>query len=722
VVLPRDGDLSVRVALGPPADGARTVRVHTRADGPAGRWTEHATGTVATHADTPAVAVPARLGTPLDVADVYRRLLATGHAIAPESRVLLAAWRHGDELVADVAVDEHTPPDRYAVHPAFLAAAVQLLGAESAEPVDVGVVTGLVRRRTAGTTARIHLAPAGSSGVRVGVVDDTGESVLALASLTLRPVDTSSLHRGGELLALRWRPARTPVVDPVEYEVWPWAGGAGDSAVVHAVAHAREAAERCDTALRSWLAADPAATHPLVVRTGTGDDLATAAVAGSVRAMQAAHPGRFVLAAVADTPAAGDALPWAVASGAAECALRSDGMRLPVLERVTATDPTPLPPGVVVLAGDLAGHGAAVARRLVTTYGATSVLLVGVGAAALRTDLADLVDRGVEIRAVDRDPAAPGVLEHAVGTLAGPLAAVYHLATPGHPEVAWRLHLLTADAERAAFVLVATAVPAKDGAVLGAIARHRRSLGLPASALTAAPWETGVTPLPPAEAVAMTDPFGTEDAEVFPARLDYAVLRAGADEVPAPLRQLAGQPAPDLEPSGDEFVTRLRGLDDADRRRAVLELVREEVAAVLGHDSAGSVEADRALSELGFDSFAAVELRRRLGGATGLSLPATLVFDHPTARATAEYLSRELRPAGPAEAETMLGEVDRLAGVLSDWLPEEGDHVTVTLRLEALLRTWRDRVVPAEAGVAADDVGQVTDEELFDILDGELGA
>jgi acyl transferase domain-containing protein/acyl carrier protein len=688
VVLPRDGDLSVRVALGPPEDGgARAVRIHTRGGG---RWTEHARGVVALPAGAPAATPPTPLGTPLPVEDVYRRLLAVGHAVGPAARMLRSAWRHGDELVADVALDEHTAPDRYAV----LAAAVQLLGADAAEPVDAGVVTGLVRHRPAGAAARIRIAPAGPDSVRVTVTDPTGEPVLTLAALTLRPVDTSSPAGGGELLALRRRPARAPVAGPVDYEVWQAPAGA-------------DAAEQCAKALAAWL--DQDTTCPLVVRTDS-DDRTASAVAGVVRTFQATHPGRFVLA---DTSAADDGLPWAVASGAAEFALRPDGMLLPVLDRVTA-DPSPLPPGTVVVTGD---HGPAVARQLVHTHGATALLLVGAGAAPL----ADLARLGVEVRVVDRDPAAPGVLEQVFSELAGPLAAVYHVATPGGLDVAWRLHLLTTDAEHAAFVLVATGVPAKDAAALGAIARHRRSLGLPASALSAAPWETGLTVLPPAEAVAVTGPFGAADAEVFPVRLDHAVLRARAADLPGPLRDLAGLPAPDLATTGDGFVTTIRGLDDAGRRRAVLELVRAEVAGVLGHDSAGTVEPDRALSELGFDSFAAVELRRRLDASTGLSLPATLVFDHPTARAAAEYLLGELTLAGPAAVGSVLGEVDRLAGTLSDWTPDDGDHAAIASRLEALLRTWRDRAAP-EGGSDGSDVHDVSDEELFDILDSELGA
>ena len=69
-----------------------------------------------------------------------------------------------------------------------------------------------------------------------------------------------------------------------------------------------------------------------------------------------------------------------------------------------------------------------------------------------------------------------------------------------------------------------------------------------------------------------------------------------------------------------------------------MEFVRGHAAAALGHASTDAIETDAPFTELGFDSLGGVELRNRLAKATGLSLPSTLVFDHPTVEAVAQLL------------------------------------------------------------------------------------
>ncbi|MFE0201642.1 beta-ketoacyl synthase N-terminal-like domain-containing protein, partial [[Kitasatospora] papulosa] len=141
--------------------------------------------------------------------------------------------------------------------------------------------------------------------------------------------------------------------------------------------------------------------------------------------------------------------------------------------------------------------------------------------------------------------------------------------------------------------------------------------------------------------------LATGDHQVTALRVDRAALRSRADETPALLRGLVHGPArravdrSTATPQAGALQQRLAGLSGAEQDRVLLELVRTEVAAVLGHGGIDAVGADRAFKELGFDSLAAVELRNALNTATGLKLPATLVFDHPNCRAVAALIKEK---------------------------------------------------------------------------------
>ncbi|MFC9312027.1 SDR family NAD(P)-dependent oxidoreductase, partial [Streptomyces sp. NPDC057011] len=259
---------------------------------------------------------------------------------------------------------------------------------------------------------------------------------------------------------------------------------------------------------------------------------------------------------------------------------------------------------------------------------------------------------------------------------------------------AWLLHELTRDLDLDVFVLFSsiTGVTGTAGqanyaaanAYLDALAQHRHALGLPATSLAWGLWDTGtdagmgghlttadlariartgIAPLTTTEGLRLFDAAlagapaeGPGRAALVATRFALPALEASGTEVPAPLRSLvrttrrraAGGSAPASAAGSGDLVARLSGLARADAERELLDLVRAAAATVLGHAGGDSVAAGRAFTDLGFDSLAAVDLRNRLGAATGLRLPTTLVFDHPTPAALAAQLLAELLGSGAA--------------------------------------------------------------------------
>ncbi|MFW5415664.1 SDR family NAD(P)-dependent oxidoreductase [Nocardiopsis sp. CNT-189] len=190
-------------------------------------------------------------------------------------------------------------------------------------------------------------------------------------------------------------------------------------------------------------------------------------------------------------------------------------------------------------------------------------------------------------------------------------------------------------------------------------------------------------------------------------------------ELPEVRRVLdVGEAAPDEAGTGvlAEMRGRLGALPSAERERVVLDLVRTAAAGVLGYDSPDAVEPEQAFKDLGFESLTAVELRNRLQTATGLRLPATLVFDHPTAAALARRLLEEFLPESAAGA-SGLEALARLEGELAVSDADDATRTEITQRLKSLLSRWTDGSDAAAGASGAPDLGAATDDELFDVLD-----
>ncbi|MFD0270370.1 SDR family NAD(P)-dependent oxidoreductase, partial [Streptomyces sp. NPDC127106] len=354
------------------------------------------------------------------------------------------------------------------------------------------------------------------------------------------------------------------------------------------------------------------------------------------------------------------------------------------------------------------------------------------------------------------------------------------------PKVAGALHLheLTRHLDLSAFVLFSAAAGTLGAAgqanyaaanvFLDALARHRRAHGLAALSLVWGMWAEergmagrlteaereraargGVAPLPAADGLALFDAALAADDEpvLLPIGLDLPTLRARAADggllpvfrglVRTPVRpRRAASPASD-GPHGAQstaaaatgagvrtLAERLAGLPAAERERTVVDLVRGQVAGVLGYRSAEAVGEEQAFKELGFDSLTAVELRNRLGAAAGLRLPATLIYDYPTPAALARHLLGEVAPDGTAERKlSVLEELDRLESTFSSLDPAElaaeaGDdaaHARIAVRLQALLSQWNDARRTDGAATTADAIEDASDDELFALIDKKFG-
>ncbi|UFR07244.1 acyl carrier protein [Streptomyces sp. Go40/10] len=165
------------------------------------------------------------------------------------------------------------------------------------------------------------------------------------------------------------------------------------------------------------------------------------------------------------------------------------------------------------------------------------------------------------------------------------------------------------------------------------------------------------------------------------------------------------------------LVARITALPAPERAPALLDVVRGQVADVLGHRGSEAVAAGRGFKELGFDSLTAVELRNRLGAATGLRLPTTIVFDHPNPAALADHLLGALLPSGSdeASADRIIADLARVESALGA-LPAEGaDRARVAAHLRELAARWdADATGEAPERTALDGV---TADELFDLID-----
>ncbi|MFJ8744638.1 type I polyketide synthase [Embleya sp. NPDC127516] len=430
-----------------------------------------------------------------------------------------------------------------------------------------------------------------------------------------------------------------------------------------------------------------------------------------------------------DTRVFADLLCEALAAGEPRLAIRAGTLRAPRLSRAGTTpaaDHTPLDPnGTALITGGTGTLGALLARHLVRNHGVRHLLLLsrrGPAAPGAEELTAELHELGAHVTVAACDAADRNALAAVLAAVPvdHPLTAVVHAAgvlddavldalTPERvagvfrpkADAARHLDELTRDAPLAAFVLFSSAAGvlgtagqanyAAANTFLDALAARRHAHGLPGTALAWGMWaelseltrrvqtagqdrmvDAGFRTLSTADGLAIFDAAVRTDTALFvPLPTDLAVLT----------RQLAGNPPPPLyrgllrtplrravgtkAGNSPDLAARLAGEPPAERTRILLDLVREQAAAVLGHAGVDAVGPGRPFRELGFDSLSSVDLRNRLAAAVGLRLPVGLIYDHPTPGALAQYLRSRLtgdpdEAAGPVptRSDAPVGEDD----------------------------------------------------------------
>ncbi|WP_405858481.1 SDR family NAD(P)-dependent oxidoreductase [Streptomyces sp. NBC_00090] len=410
--------------------------------------------------------------------------------------------------------------------------------------------------------------------------------------------------------------------------------------------------------------------------------------------------------------------------------------------------------GTVMITGASGALGTVLAEHLARRHGATSLLLVSRSGATPEIEFSgedveviaaacDVTDREALAALVGRH--RPVAFVHAAGVLADGTVdglTAEQIDTVLRPKIdaAWNLHEVAGEKPLVLYSSIAgllgTAGQANYAAgntFLDSLAEYRHSLGLPTASLAWGLWETGMgdslseadrrrisrlglRPIAVAEALAAFDiavgaiagpaTDGGRSPVFAVTGIDRAALGA-APNPPAVLRDLVPRPRRAAVRQADRpRAAEPRSGIQWQKPGAVLDLVRREVAAALGHDDVSAIATGVPFTKLGFDSLTAVELRNRLVAATGERLPTTLVFDHPTAATLAEYL-RNLVAAQQAAPL-----IDQLEALIREGSLDSG----VVARLRNLLGG-----APA-AGAATDGVDAEFEKVLEDAADEELFA
>ncbi|WP_347814137.1 polyketide synthase dehydratase domain-containing protein, partial [Actinomadura sp. 7K507] len=426
LLLSPDHGTAIQVTVtGPHDTGHRTIEIHSRPEhAPDATWTLHATGELGPDAGpaepTGMEVWPPQGATSVELADCYDRLADDGLHYGPAFQGLLAAWRRGGVLFAEVALpgEFSQDADSYLLHPALLDAALHVgsLAGDEPEGPRVPFAWSGVRLHAAGASVlRVRLS---LDGQRLTLADATGAAVATVDSLVTRPMSSEqlgALTRGPQesLFRMTWPVA--PGCDPIDAgwallgpddldlgfemqstDLASLAEKVPDIVVTSCLPNpgldvpgqVRHTSHRVLDLLQEWLADERWASARLVLVTRgavavgseqTAPDPAQAAVWGLVRSAQAENPDRFVLVDLDGRFESSVALTAAVSSSEPQMAIRAGAVHVPRLVRVADVPVEAVSRwdagGAVLVTGGTGGLGGLVARHLVAEHGVRRLVL-----------------------------------------------------------------------------------------------------------------------------------------------------------------------------------------------------------------------------------------------------------------------------------------------------------------------------------------------------------
>jgi NAD(P)-dependent dehydrogenase (short-subunit alcohol dehydrogenase family)/acyl carrier protein len=488
LVLPEEGAVAVQVRIGEDErEGVRPLTISSRPDVDdemdQGEWTLHAAGSVAlVSAGATALAID-RLEAPswppsgaeeIDVASLYDHLATLGLDYGPAFQGVRAAWEDGEELFAEVALQEEqaVQADAFCLHPVLADAALHpsaatLSESESQLPFSWEGVSVYAR---GARSLRVRIAPAEAGRTSIAAWDDEGAPVLSVDRFLTRPFDRRQVgvtsRRRSSLYGVKW--VEATVASPAAAGVTALIGGEEDLVFAEAVGEAdhypdiesmRSAiaagaplpsrviatslgAVEALHQLQHWLAGEELENSGLIFVTRDAivadrPRLDQAPIWGLVRSAQVEHPDRFRLVDLDDSSASlsclSEAIRW---DGSPELAIRDGVFLAPRLVRIRVGGQSRThfdPDSTVLVVGATGGLGSGLSKHLVEQHQVRHLVLAsrrGPDSPGAPELVAELEARGASVRLLACDVAQREQVQGLLADISDqhPLGAVIHAA------------------------------------------------------------------------------------------------------------------------------------------------------------------------------------------------------------------------------------------------------------------------------------------------------